>query len=343
MRGKGNQYGTHRVLDPQGALPQAALKLDSTLPLYSNEIRVEVDCLNIDSTSFKQLCQISADSPSLLEKNILKILSERGKLHNPITNSGGMLLGTVTEIGSEYRGSLSLKVGDRIATLVSLTLTPLHLEKIHSIDLKTGQIKVSGHALLFESVIACKMPEDLPEPIALAVLDVCGAPSLVVRHAQKKDHVLFVGAGKSAKLSAAALKKIKPQVHIACIDVDTQSLEEMKSMRLADEIIVGDATQAGGLPPSLQNIFDLVVNVTNVAGTEMTSILAVKEGGIVLFFGMGTSFQKVALGAEGIGKDATFLIGNGYAKGHAELALKVVQENPDLKKWFEKKYCNESA
>jgi len=164
---------------------------------------------------------------------------------------------------------------------------------------------------------------------------------LVLRHVQKKNRVLFIGAGKSAKLSAAALRsRWKKDVSITCVDVDADSLEEMRGMGLADEVFQTDATRVGAHRnvPLQNGIYDVVVNATNVPGTEMISLMAVREGGKVIFFGMGTSFTKVALGAEGIGKDATFLIGSGYAAGHAELALNLLRENARLRKWFEKKY-----
>ena len=57
---------------------------------------------------------------------MLEIVATRGKMQNPVTGSGGMLVGTVEEVGP---GSpLGLAVGDRVATLVSLTLTPLVIE-----------------------------------------------------------------------------------------------------------------------------------------------------------------------------------------------------------------------
>lgn len=344
MSKAGNIYGMHRVIQPKNGLPQSAEKLETSLPIYSNEILIEVERINVDSTSFKQLLEEANHHPEKLKKKILDLIIERGKLHNPITNSGGMLIGRVKEIGKDYHGSLTFKVGDRVATLVSLTLTPLHLENIYSIDLKTGQLSVDGYAILFESGIACKLPNDIPEAIALAVLDICGAPALTLRHVKKGDSVLFVGAGKSAKLSAAAIReKWGKEIKISSMDVDSKSLEEMKTLRLADETICADATSSplftkegvgGG------QLYDLVINVTNLPNTEMNSILAVRDEGTVLFFGMGTSFTKVALGAEGVGKDANLVIGSGYVKGHAELSLEIIRKNLALRKWFEKKYSS---
>lgn len=76
----------------------------------------------------------------------------------------------------------------------------------------------------------------------------------------------------------------------------------------------------------------------NVPDTEMTSIMCVRNRGKVYFFSMATSFTKAALGAEGIGKDADMIIGNGYATDHARFALEIVRENKELYDLFLERY-----
>ncbi|MBQ2084169.1 MAG: L-erythro-3,5-diaminohexanoate dehydrogenase, partial [Firmicutes bacterium] len=61
--------------------------------------------------------------------------------------------------------------------------------------------------------------------------------------------------------------------------------------------------------------------------------------GTVYFFSMATSFTKAALGAEGVGKDVTMIMGNGYAKGHAEITLQVLREHEGIRKLFEEMYA----
>ena len=57
----GNPFGSHRVIEPEGGLPQPARKLDNGMDvLYDNEILVDVDTLNIDSASFGS-ADITAD------------------------------------------------------------------------------------------------------------------------------------------------------------------------------------------------------------------------------------------------------------------------------------------
>ena len=130
---KGCRYGTHRVITPEGTLPQPALKLDNTMSIYDNELLIDVQTLNIDSASYTQIKSACNGNADKMKEMILSIVAERGKMQNPVTGSGGMLIGTVKEIGPNFPDK-SLKVGDKIATLVSLSLTPLKINKIKHLD-----------------------------------------------------------------------------------------------------------------------------------------------------------------------------------------------------------------
>ncbi|MFX1478769.1 MAG: L-erythro-3,5-diaminohexanoate dehydrogenase, partial [Promethearchaeota archaeon] len=92
---KGNKYGTHRVIEPEGTLPQPALKISNDMELYNNEILIDVDYLNIDSASFTQLMEEAKGNTENVKKKVLEIVQERGKMQNPVTGSGGMLIGKV--------------------------------------------------------------------------------------------------------------------------------------------------------------------------------------------------------------------------------------------------------
>ena len=84
--------------------------------------------------------------------------------------------------------------------------------------------------------------------------------------------------------------------------------------------------------------YDVAINVVNIHGTEMSTILPVRDGGLVYFFSMSTSFTRAALGAEGVGKDVTMIIGNGYTRNHAEFTLQELRESTALREIFEKNY-----
>src|SRR6185503_1358936 len=159
-----NALGTHRVIEPAGAMPQSAWKIDITPVACENEILCEVETLNIDSASFKQIADAEGGDAAKIATHVERIIRERGKQHNPVTGSGGMFIGRVLEVGRALRGVV-VAPGDRIASLVSLTLTPLHLESIERVDVSTGRIWVKAKAILFESGLWAKLPADIDENV----------------------------------------------------------------------------------------------------------------------------------------------------------------------------------
>jgi L-erythro-3,5-diaminohexanoate dehydrogenase len=338
-------YGLSRVVGEPGVLPQRARRLDPSLPIRESELLIDVDSLNIDAASFKQLQQAAGgDAPRVVEA-IRTIVQERGKMQNPVTGSGGMLIGRVKEIGPKHPASGTLREGDRIATLVSLTLTPLVIEEVKAIHPETDRLDVRGHAILFASGIYARLPADMPDTLALAALDVCGAPALVARHVRPGMNVAVLGAGKSGALCLAqARRQMGGRGKLLAIDISENALRALMGMGLCDEILALDATRAVDVMESVHAatggaLCDLVVNCASVPSTEMATILSVRPGGTAIFFSMATSFSAAALGAEGVGKDVTMLIGNGYAPGHAELTLDLLRSNPALRKLFEERYA----
>ena len=96
---KGNPYGTHRVISPKGVLPQPADVIDNTMEIYDNEVLIDVKTLNIDSASFTEIERRSEGDVEKIKETMLGIVAKAGKHKNPWTGSGGMLIGTVKEVG----------------------------------------------------------------------------------------------------------------------------------------------------------------------------------------------------------------------------------------------------
>lgn len=341
---RGDHFGTHRVMEPQGVLPQPAWKLDNHSPLYSNECLIDVERLNIDSASFVQIKEACGKDVEKIKEMIVKIVEDRGKMHNPVTGSGGMLIGKVNQIGSEFPAP-NLKVGDRIATLVSLTLTPLVVQEILDVQMNTGQISIKGKAILFASGPFATLPDDLPESVSLAALDVCGAPAQVARLVQPTDTVVVLGAGgKSGLLSLAQAWKVAGQ-HGKVIALESNPLacDAIKQLGISHEVWSANATQPLAVKEVVETLTDgeladITVNCVNVPDTELSSILATKDGGTIYYFSTAVKFTAAALGAEGVGKDVKLMIGNGYAPGHADLTLQLLRDHPSLKDLFYQRY-----
>jgi L-erythro-3,5-diaminohexanoate dehydrogenase len=362
----GSALGLHRVLAPAGVLPQAAWRLDSRPGIWPDEVRVAVRRLNLDAASFRQLHEAHGGDPEAIKAAVLNIIASRGKMQNPVTGSGGMLTGVVAEVGPE--SPLGLAVGDEIATLVSLSLTPLVIsDGLTDWDGKSEQVPCAGHAILFGRSIAARLPDDLPAELALSVLDVCGAPALTSRAvsaAAAADQpaspaaspaasrtaspvVAIIGAaGKSGSLSAAAARRARAGMIIGVVpdEAEAQLLRDARAADpehgLVDEVVIADARDPVGVSGAIEKAggpADVTVVCVNVPGCEGGAILATAQGGTVIFFSMATSFTAAALGAEGVAADVSMLIGNGYVPGHAQLAIDLIRTQPGVRGIFQRR------
>ena len=334
-------YGLGRVVGEPGVLPQRAARLDASLPIRPDEMLIDVEDLNVDAASFKQIRESCGGDPLSVVARIQEIVRSRGKMQNPVTGSGGMLLGRVREVGPEHpahgdpvdvhshapdlvddqrRERQADQRGDALAGLqlavrgVLGTDLPdaaeehparpghrvLHLPA-RADDLldprhHRQRVAVRGHAILFASGIWARVPDDMPETLVLAALDVSEKALAALADLGVSDVSLRVDATKA-------------------VDV----LEEVKKA-------------TGGA------LCDLVINCASVPGTEMATILSTRDGGTAIFFSMATSFTAAALGAEGVGKDLTMLLGNGYVPGHADLTLELLRSDTKLRDFFTARY-----
>jgi L-erythro-3,5-diaminohexanoate dehydrogenase len=345
--------GLHRVLEPAGVLPQAAWRLDPRPEIWPDEVRVRVRRLNLDAASFRQLSESNDGNPDKIRHAVLEIVASRGKMQNPVTGSGGMLTGTVEEAGPE--SPLGLQAGDSIATLVSLSLTPLVItDGLAGWDGKSEQVPCEGHAILFGRSIAAKLPADMSAELALSVMDVCGAPALTQRVVteRKAAVVAIIGAaGKSGSLSAAAARRAGASRVIGVVP-SVREAEILRAARagngehgLADEVVMADARDPVGLSAAIAAAggpADVTVVCVDVPGCEGGAILSTAQGGTIIFFSMATSFTAAALGAEGVAADVTMLVGNGYVPGHAQLAIDLLRGEPGVRAMFQRR-INEHA
>ncbi|HEY0804716.1 MAG TPA: L-erythro-3,5-diaminohexanoate dehydrogenase [Pseudonocardiaceae bacterium] len=334
-RRSGSPVGRHRVLAPAGVLPQQAERLDADPRPWPDEVVLDVALLNLDAASYRQLRETHGTGAPL-RAAVCEIIERRGKMQNPVTGSGGMLLGTVREVGPE--SPLGLVVGQRVATLVSLTLTPLRItDGLAGWDGTSEQVPAAGTAVLFGRSIAAVLPDDLPEPLALSVLDVCGAPALtdrVVRRRQAPSVCVLGGGGKSGTLSLAAARRAGAGRLVALVPTDTEATA-VRAAGLADEVVIADARNPVAVTDAVGEPVDVTVVCVDVPGCEHGAVLATAAGGTVVFFSMATSFAAAALGAEGLAADVEMLIGNGYVPGHAEFALELLRGNSGVRALFE--------
>ncbi|HVQ89074.1 MAG TPA: L-erythro-3,5-diaminohexanoate dehydrogenase [Actinomycetes bacterium] len=345
--------GLHRVLEPTGVLPQAAQRLDPSPEIWPDEVRIRVERLNLDAASFRQLATKHDGNGDAVRAEVLEIVSTRGKMQNPVTGSGGMLVGVVDEVGED--ASLQVKPGDRITTLVSLSLTPLEIsDGLVRWDGLSEQVPCDGTAILFGRTIAAVVPDDLPSELAMAVMDVAGAPALTGRVVRQyvetgtaPSVAVIGGAGKSGSLSLAAARREGARRTVGIVPIEREA-QLLRDVGLADVVALADARDpvavADAVESALGGPADLTVVCVDVPGCEHGAILATSaRGGTVIFFSMATSFSAAALGAEGLAADTTMLVGNGYTPGHADLAFELLRSEAGVRELFERRLADEAA
>jgi L-erythro-3,5-diaminohexanoate dehydrogenase len=319
-------------MEPAGALPQAAQRLDASGPVRPWEIEVAVERLCLDSTSMRQMRERTGDDPDGVAARILEIAGERGKMHNPVTKSGGVLVGRVSAVGDRYPDPPA--IGAPIVTLASLTLTPLRLEHVGPVG-KTTQVPVRGVAYVAGRASWAPLPDDLPLRVALDVFEVCSAAHHARELVHEGDTVTVLGAGHAGRVAAAAARVAAgPRGRVAVVDNDPWSLTEVERRGLCDVAVQADLRDAVGAVEALRAAgvgeADVTIVVVNATGCEAAAILMTAQTGAVLFFSMATSFGTAALTADGLGSTAEMLVGNGHSPDRGAYALELVRANPAL-------------
>ena len=333
----GPRLGADRVLEPHGVLPQPAERLDASGPTRPFEFEVAVERLCLDSTSHRRIREDAAGDAGRMAARIEEIVAARGKMHNPDTDSGGILTGTVAAVGDRYGDPPG--VGEAIVSLGSLTLTPLRLEAVTGLDPDSAQVEVAGTAYVCDRAGWAPVPDDMPLEAAVDIYDVCSAAN------QTRDllppaagTILVLGAGHAGKLALAAARDAAPDATLVAVDYDAVSAERVRELGLCDIAVATDLRDplaaiadvaAAGAPPA-----DLTVVVVNASGCEPASILLTADEGTILFFSMATRFSTAALAADGIGSSARMLVGSGYTDDRGAYAIDLVRRSEPLRRAF---------
>jgi L-erythro-3,5-diaminohexanoate dehydrogenase len=213
---------------------------------------------------------------------------------------------------------------------------------VDAVDPERHQVAVAGQAVLFASGMAARMPADFPEPVALAAFDVAGAAPQVARLTRPGARVLILGCGGKSGLLCSAAARRAGAGRVIGVERSDAAAEAARRLGACDEIVLADAADAVavavGATRAAGGEFDVAVSCVNVPDAEMSAILSTRDGGVIYFFSMSTSFTKAALGAEGISRDVMMVVGNGYAPGHAEATLQLLRAEPMLRQIFVERY-----
>ena len=284
-------FGVSRVMEPKGAVPATAWKLDNQRQISPKEIRIRLEKVHIEWDNFNQICSHCGYDEMRIKARIMQIIEERGKLHNPFTGSGGLFMGTIEEIGSEVDAE-GLKVGDRVFSQSSITGMAMHIDRITRFDFNYGQMECQGYVICFEATSLIQYTGEVSEKYLLTAIDEEGN-FLGVRQAvseQKAERAVIIGGnlvttllyaqilrdcfGESTKVTAVLdkhslgnlteaeiISAFQPVIEHTCFTDLCQPLEAWKQIR--DE---GKNEQP----------IDAVINLEDISGSETLATLLVR-------------------------------------------------------------------
>ena len=268
---------------------------------------------------------------------ILEIVAARGKMHNPETDSGGVLLGTVTAVGERYGDPPALGDADRHARLADADPAAARGGRPASIP-APRRSRSRAPPTSASARPGAPVPDDLP------LGDGARGLRRLRRRSQTRDAragerrpSACSGAGHAGKLALAAARDAMDGGTLVAVDVDAEAVERVDAARAlrrrrrpptcATRSPRSRRCAAAGAPPA-----DLTVVVVNATGCEPTAILLTADGGTVLFFSMATSFSAAALAADGHRLRASrMLVGSGYSPDVGAYALDLVRRSAALR------------
>ncbi len=331
-----NRFGLNRVLEPKHVLSTSAWKVDNNRELHPSELRVSLRKLHIENTSFKQICIEADNNPQKIKDRIMDIVIRRGKLHNPVTDTGGVVYGVVEEIGSHYENKRGLKVGDEIICNASTAAIPLYISRIVRIDMAYSQVDAEGYAILFNEFPVIKPPEGVPVNLLLYAYDQSGTLYTVNREAKGKTHFLVVGNNMLTNLlfGIAVRKATGPEAQITCLfDKKTDLTFRGKSIDDLVNSIFTEIHYVNILRPveclqrlNVEGLYDMSINCADIPGAETVNILATRYGGTVFFANLINNYNIAVYITESISRQLNIRCAEGYLEAYDEFDIGIVRE-----------------
>lgn len=334
-------FGADRVIEPKGAVPVTAWRIDNRREIGSAEIRIRLETVHVEWDNFNQICSHCGYDEVKIKARIMQIIDERGKLHNPYTGSGGLFMGVIDEVGEDVELG-DLKVGDRVFSLSSLTGVAMHVDTITEVDLNYGQIICTGYVICFETTTIIKYDGKTDPKYLLSAIDeegnflgvqqtiearkaqrvaiIGGNPVTVLMYAQmltdcygKGNHVIAIMEKSSLRnlteqeLTAAFLPVIK-QTYFVDISHPIESYEKILSK------------QEDRQP------MDAVINLEDILGSETIATLLVKEKGIVFYTSLKNNYSVGILVSDCLGKEVVTYALEGYVENAYDFATELVNK-----------------
>ena len=336
-------FGLERVVEPADSLPVTAWKLDNSPELRKGEIRIRLSSIVFERENFFQLCSICENDDDKIRERIIKIVNERGKLHNPYTESSALFVGTVEEISPGFDLG-EIKVGDDVISMTPMAGLPAFIEEIGEIDIYYGRIQCTGSVICFETVQLMKVEDPYSRSTIhlMRALEEEGSIYGISHELMQRDvrKAAVIGSNiaeaiyysqmvknSSPKQKASVKFVIDGAYFIGITEEDLRVIfgslvdgiffvDLSKPMEAVEKIMSSEEGEA----------FDAVINLENIKGCESVASLISKDNGIVCYTSMNNRYCHGLLLVDCLGKDITHYGLDGYSANAYSFALEIVKE-----------------
>ncbi len=308
-------FGLSRVVEPAASVPVTAWKLDNNREIQPEECRVALKLIHLERDCFQQICTECRYDETKIIARVFDLISRRGKLHNPFTNTAGQFFGTIEEMGSEYAKSSPYQVGDDIFCLTTMTALPIHIEKIHKIDYNFGELVVTGYGIIFLDSPLTAIPCEVPLEYTMVAFDEAANFYAIYQSCREGKRYLIIGKDLLSSLTyvAAIRKAVGKNCYITIIlnedGIGTltpeQAAEELKHW--TDSSYILDVAQPIKSSETVLNrekeLYDLTINCEDLLGSEVLSVILTRRKGQLYFTSLKNSYTQSTLIAESMNKE----------------------------------------
>lgn len=331
-----NTYGLDRSLTPKGTFAPSAWELDNSRKLRAGEVRISLDKVHVEGTSFRQICQEAGNEEESIKEKIKDIVIRRGKLHNPVTDTGGLFCGVIDEISPGYNNSKGFKPGDKVICNTSLAGIPMYIDKITSIDKVYPQFDAEGYAIALPGMPIIKRPEDLPIDLLLFTFNESGTIYKVAKNARNKKRfeVLSNNVLMAMIYGYTIRKAAGPDAEVYClldrntpVSLKGPKIEEFKQ-KVFSEVSYVNMMRPAELLKQFKGrpMVDMVVNCADVPGAETISVMVTRSGGTVIFANFISNYNIALYVTESVSKDLNIKCADGYLEEYDEFDFELVRE-----------------
>lgn len=337
-------FGLSRVLEPRGVVPSTAWKVDNNPKVGNGEARIKLERINVEWDSFQQIANSCSFDDAKVKLKIMDIVEKRGKMHNPFTGTGGILMGTVDEISPDLKKTAALSEGDKIYSLTSLCGVPMKIDKILDIDYNYGQVMCEGHAILFDASPAHKWDDSVSADYTLHAINEAGCPYSAHELAKICDakKVVIMGINSiTTVIYAAAIKKASPDCQVIAIMDENirESLTRDEIVELMKPLVddtwfvdLSDPVHSQQKIYGMENIkgdndfdADIVIVAEDIFGAETLAVFLAKEAGYIYFTTVKSHYDIAQTVAETMGKYVITYTFDQYIENYPKFTIELIK------------------